>query len=195
MQVLAVGFPAVVGCRDASKTIQNPSPACLCSLLRLSGVRAIHAPAFMARGKSRRNTFGTTSGHLRSGNFDGFRCKRHQQSNLVYFSTCFASRGPRVRVPPRPPTIFFQRNSVELFSAYHLLLRQEVAGSNRLASINLILAAITYYTALLVHYFGAPSGHSRQSCPVGRRASTISLRFLTVGTLCWPTMPELFAQP
>jgi len=71
---------------------------------------------------------------------------------------------------------FFQRNSVDVFSAYHLLLRQEVAGSNRLASINLILAAITYYTALLVHYFGAPSGHSGQSCPLGRRASTISLR-------------------
>ena len=42
-------------------------------------------------------------------------------------------------------------------------------------SINLILAAITYYTALLVHYFGAPSG---QSCPLGRRASTISLRLI-----------------
>jgi hypothetical protein len=28
-----------------------------------------------------------------------------------------------------------------------------------------------------VHYFGAPSGHSGQSCPLGRRASTISLRF------------------
>src|SRR5215469_9169787 len=71
---------------------------------------------------------------------------------------------------------FFQRNSFDVFFAYHLLFRQGVAGSNRLASINLILAAITYYTALLVHYFGAPSGHSGQSCPLGRRASTISLR-------------------
>src|SRR5215469_14839078 len=71
---------------------------------------------------------------------------------------------------------FFQRNSFDVFSAYHLLFRQGVMGSNRLASINLILAAITYYTAVLVHYFGAPSGHSGQSCPLGRRASTISLR-------------------
>ena len=44
--------------------------------------------------------------------------------------------------------IFFQRNSVDVFSAYHLLHRQGVAGSNRLTSIDLILAAITHYAAL-----------------------------------------------
>ena len=36
---------------------------------------------------------GTTSVHLRSGNSDGFRCKRHQQKHLVFFPTYFASRG------------------------------------------------------------------------------------------------------
>src|SRR5215469_420296 len=44
--------------------------------------------------------------------------------------------------------IFFQLNSVDVFSAYHLLFRQVVADSNRLTSINLILAVITYYTAI-----------------------------------------------
>src|SRR5215831_12288670 len=58
---------------------------------------------------------------------------------------------------------FFQRNSVDVLSAYHLLFRQGVAGSNRLTPIDLILAAITYYAPLLVHYFGATSGHSGHS--------------------------------
>ena len=54
----------------------------------LSGVRAIHAPAFMARGKSRRNTFGTTSGQLASGNFDGFTCKRHWSNITTEYGAC-----------------------------------------------------------------------------------------------------------
>ena len=37
--------------------------------------------------------FGTTSGHLRSGNFVDCPCKRHHQSTLVFFPPCFASRG------------------------------------------------------------------------------------------------------
>ena len=49
----------------------------------------------------------TTSGHLGSGNFVDFPRKR-QRSCLVFSPTCFASRGPRVRVPPRPPNIRFQ---------------------------------------------------------------------------------------
>src|SRR5215469_6743835 len=55
--------------------------------------------------------FGTTSGHLKGGNFAGFPCKRHQQSNLVFFPTCFASRGSGVRIPSRPPTICLQFQS------------------------------------------------------------------------------------
>src|SRR5215469_4078518 len=52
---------------------------------------------------------GTSSGQLRSGSFVDFPCKRHQQKHLVFLPTCFASRGPRVRVPPRPPTFFISR--------------------------------------------------------------------------------------
>jgi len=44
----------------------------------------------------------TTSVHLRSGNFVGFPCKQHQQKQLVFFPTCFASRGSRVRIAYRP---------------------------------------------------------------------------------------------
>jgi len=65
-------------------------------------------------------SFGTTSGHLRSGNFDGFRCKRHQQSNLVFFPTCFASREPATST-----NLFcFQENSTGVRPEYHLPLRQ-----------------------------------------------------------------------
>ena len=83
--------------------------------------------------------FGTTSGHLRSGNFDGFRCKRHQQKHLVFFPTCFASRGPRVRVPPRPPTIFFFNEIASMF--FQLTTCYSSRGSRfriRLTSISLI---------------------------------------------------------
>ena len=59
---------------------------------------------------------GTTSVHLRSGNVAGFPCMRHQQKHLVFSPTCFASRGPRVRVPPRPPTIFFFNEIASMFS-------------------------------------------------------------------------------
>src|SRR5215831_302642 len=72
---------------------------------------------------------------------------------------------------------FFQRNSVDVFSAYHLLLRQGVVGSNRLTSIDLILAAITYYAALSSALFWCNLGTIGQSCPFTRRASTISLVF------------------
>src|SRR5262249_56047392 len=75
---------------------------------------------------------------------------------------------------------FFQRNSVVVFSAYHLLLRQGVAASNRLTSINLILAAITYstaYTALSSALFWCNLGTIGQSCPFAKRASTIFLGF------------------
>src|SRR6516165_407379 len=75
---------------------------------------------------------------------------------------------------------FFQRNSVDVFSAYHLLFRQGVAGSNRLTSIDLILAAITHYAALASALFWCnlgTFGTIGQSCPFARRASTISLGF------------------
>src|SRR5215813_1103569 len=36
---------------------------------------------------------GTTSGQSRSGNLVGFSRKRHQTKYLVFFQTCFASRG------------------------------------------------------------------------------------------------------
>src|SRR5215471_15922734 len=49
--------------------------------------------------------FGTTSGHLRTGNFVRFPCKRHQTKHLVFFPTCFASRGAGVRASLRPPSI------------------------------------------------------------------------------------------
>src|SRR6266404_6179345 len=39
---------------------------------------------------------------LDSGNFADFPCKRHQPKLLVFYPVCLASRGPRVRVPPRP---------------------------------------------------------------------------------------------
>src|SRR6266576_1426227 len=51
---------------------------------------------------------GTTSGHLESENSVDSPCKRHHRSTLVFFPPCFASRGARVRVPPRPPTIFLR---------------------------------------------------------------------------------------
>jgi hypothetical protein len=57
-------------------------------------------------------------------------------------------------------------------------------------------APITYYTALSSALFWCTLGifgtivSSRQAC-----IDDISALFLNVGTLCWPTMPELFAQP
>ena len=40
----------------------------------------------------------------------------HQTKHLVISPTCFASRGPRVRVPPRPQPTSFQQNSFRVFS-------------------------------------------------------------------------------
>ena len=42
------------------------------------------------------HNFGTTSGYLKSGKFIDRTCKRHQQSCLVFYPVCFASRGPQV---------------------------------------------------------------------------------------------------
>src|SRR6516165_6035257 len=70
----------------------------------------------------------------------------------------------------------FQENSVGIFRVYHLLFRQGV-GFNRLTSIDLILAAITYYAALSSALFWCNLGTIGQSCPFVRRASTISLGF------------------
>src|SRR5215831_16394597 len=57
---------------------------------------------------------------------------------------------------------FFQRNSVDVFSAYHLLLKQGLRISNRLTSTNLLLAltikCATFSTAL----FWCNSGQSVQ---------------------------------
>jgi hypothetical protein len=64
-----------------------------------------------------------------------FSVLRRLRQDLVNLIHCFASRGPRVRVPPRLPTIFsFQRSSIDVFSAYHLLLEQGVKGSNPLTN-------------------------------------------------------------
>ncbi len=63
---------------------------------------------------------GTTSGHLRERKFCQFPCKRRQTKHLVFYPACFASRGPRVRVPPRPP-IF---SIICAISAEHLLPQQ-----------------------------------------------------------------------
>src|SRR6516164_2869383 len=72
---------------------------------------------------------------------------------------------------------FFQRNTSDVFPAYHLLFRQGVAGSNRLTPIDLILAAITYYAALSSALFWCNLGTIGQSCPFAKRASTIFLGF------------------
>src|SRR5215469_16594156 len=78
-------------------------------LSRISPAQSVYRMMEVTSGKKpvAPEILGTTSVHLRSGNFDGFLCKRHQQKHLVFFPTCFASRGPRVRFPPRPPTFFF----------------------------------------------------------------------------------------
>jgi hypothetical protein len=52
--------------------------------------------------------FGTTSGHLRSGNFLDFPCKRHQSKHLVFSHPSFASRVAPVRSRSRPP-VFLRR--------------------------------------------------------------------------------------
>src|SRR5215467_8005782 len=69
--------------------------------------------------------FGTTSVHLRSGNLVGFPCKRHQTKHLVFFPTCFASRGSPVRSRSRPPinsTIYAKRSSTSGVKGLRVLI-------------------------------------------------------------------------
>ena len=61
-------------------------------------------------------------------------------------------------------------------------------------SINLILAAITYYTALSSALFWCNLGTFGTIVSAGVHRRYLCA-FLNVGTLCWPTMPELFGQP
>src|SRR6516164_7838303 len=78
-------------------------------LSRISPAQSVYRMMEVTSGKKpvAPEILGTTSVHLRSGNFDGFLCKRHQQKHLVFFPTCFASRVSGVRIPSRPPNIKF----------------------------------------------------------------------------------------
>jgi hypothetical protein len=73
--------------------------------------------------------FGTTSGHLGSGNFVDFPCKRHQRSCLVFSPTCFASRGSPVRSRPRPPSFPF--GFIELTAVASLAILNRAPSSRR----------------------------------------------------------------
>src|SRR5215831_5598095 len=66
-------------------------------LSRISPAQSVYRMIEVTSGKKpvAPEILGTTSVHLRSRNFVGFRCTRHQQKQLVFFPTCFASRGRR----------------------------------------------------------------------------------------------------
>ena len=66
-----------------------------------------------------RYNFGT----LGSGNFDGFRCKRHQQKHLVFSQPALQAGGRGFESRHVHQLYFFQRNSFDVVSAYHLLFQ------------------------------------------------------------------------